>query len=437
MREGYSQHELLLLSNFVYIPACISDKPIGQIIDSYRDKDGSFTERSVAAAAAGGGMSVSDVRIVFTEMDKAIDNDPEFGTISASRRLNEPSVRGICYTDEKDGNPVVVFRGTGGTKEAWTDNFEGAYLKETKIQHIAGQFVKNECAIYRDITVTGHSKGGNLAQYVTVRENARVRECISFDGQGFGDDFISENKEAVRAASPKICSVSAYNYFVNILLVSIAGRCIYVANEPSLAGAHSPTTLLTNNTFDEDGNFISIRAQSPVCAGLDMITDRLTEALDPFPQRDKKLMSEVAGAGISGALTSTPDGIAENSIAPALGVALSGIGKRAVAIRYMIMGDQTLAAQSVSIDTKTIEGAAMSLASCATKIVTVREGVEAVRGDIEAAISVKVCAAHALTRSCEELERISLVLNRYADMLSDICRCYKESELAALMIVQQ
>ena len=437
MREGYSQQELLLLSNFVYIPACISDKPIGQIIDSYRDKDGSFTEESVAAAAAGGGMSVSDVRCVFTEMDKAIEKDPEFGTISASRRLNEPSVRGICYTDEKDGNPVVVFRGTGGTKEAWTDNFEGAFSEETKIQHLAAQFVKNECAIYRDITVTGHSKGGNLAQYVTVSENARVKECISFDGQGFGDDFISANKEAVTAASPKICSVSAYNDFVNILLVSIAGRCIYVANEASLSGAHSPTTLLTNNTFDEDGNFISLRSQSPVCAGLDHITDGITDALDPFPVKDKEVMSEVAGVAISGALTSTPDKIAENSIAPAFGVAAAGIGKRVVALKYMIMGDRPLAAQSVSIDTKTIEGAAQSLVSSAEKVMKVREGVEAIRGDIEAAISVKICAGHALLRSCEELERISLVLKRYADILSDISRCYKESELQALLLVRQ
>lgn len=37
---------------------------------------------------------------------------------------------------------------------------------------------------YDSITVTGHSKGGNKAQYVTVLSD-KVDRCISMDGQGF------------------------------------------------------------------------------------------------------------------------------------------------------------------------------------------------------------------------------------------------------------
>ena len=50
--------------------------------------------------------------------------------------------------------------------------------------------MKYECANYTDITVTGHSKGGNMSQYATVMCSGQVSKCISFDGQGFNKDFI-------------------------------------------------------------------------------------------------------------------------------------------------------------------------------------------------------------------------------------------------------
>ena len=84
---SYTQRELLLLSNFVYIPACVSEKTVKEIIDSFRDEGGSFTEESVIEAARGGGMSCADVATVFTCMDERISENPSFGNISAARRL--------------------------------------------------------------------------------------------------------------------------------------------------------------------------------------------------------------------------------------------------------------------------------------------------------------------------------------------------------------
>lgn len=435
MNEGYTQQELLLLSNFVYIPACLSDRPIKDVIDSYRDASGNFTEESVASAAAGGGMSCADVCTVFDEMDKVIKKDPGFGEISASRRLEAEDVRAVCYTDKKDENPVVVFRGTGGTKEAWTDNFEGAYLEDTRIQHIADEFVKNECAIYDEVVVTGHSKGGNLAQYVTVKENAKVSGCLSFDGQGFGDDFIRSNSDDVAKASPKICSVCAYNDFVGILLTSIAGRCIYVANEASLSGAHSSVTLLTNNTFDEDGNFISIRPQSAICAQLDRITDGITDALDPFPVTDKKAMSTVAGLGISSALTTPKENLAEQCLAPTLGAAAAELEKRFVAVKCLLKEADTPVTGSVSIDTALLEKAAKEISSSVTGIKRVLSEVDMLRQDLAVTISSKICGERALQEAVEDLEAICERMDRYAQTLAGVCRCYTNSESRALSLM--
>ena len=65
-----------------------------------------------------------------------------------------------------DGNIIVVFRGTTTVKE-WDDNGQGAYEYDTEQQIYALNYVNS---INSDrIVVTGHSKGGNKAQYTTVR----------------------------------------------------------------------------------------------------------------------------------------------------------------------------------------------------------------------------------------------------------------------------
>src|SRR5471030_1826429 len=83
-------------------------------------------------------------------------------------------LRFACFVDEED-NATVVFRGTTTTKE-WDDNGYGAYEYDTMQQIDALNYINN--LQYDNITVTGHSKGGNKAQYVTVLSSKIVR-CIS------------------------------------------------------------------------------------------------------------------------------------------------------------------------------------------------------------------------------------------------------------------
>ena len=51
-------------------------------------------------------------------------------------------------------------------------------------------YIKNLPKEYgNNITVTGHFKGGNKAQYVTIVTD-RIGRCVSFDGQGFSKEFL-------------------------------------------------------------------------------------------------------------------------------------------------------------------------------------------------------------------------------------------------------
>ena len=435
MNGTYTDQELLLLSNFVYIPASLSTRPIAEILDSYRDPSGTFTGESVAAAAAGGGMSVTDVVTVFCEMDKHIEDDPDFGKLSVSRCLEEKDVRALCYTGPKDNDPVVAFRGTGGTKDAWIDNFEGALYEDTRIQKIADDFIESECGIYRDIVVTGHSKGGNLAQYVTVKNEEMIKNCVSFDGQGFGDDFHRENKYEIGIASPKIKSVSAYNDFVNILLTGIAGTCIYVANEAGAAAAHSPTTLLTANSFDEDGNFITTRSQGAVAYELSRLTDRICSALSPFPADDKEVMSIIAGSAISLALTTPEDELMEGCLIPAAALTAVHLTGKMASVSKLFESLEKPVVRTVYIDTYGCRRASARIADQLHVIEEISRGVDEVRQNMSYTITTQIFAERALFSICERLTALLADVRRLSDLLRLVCDRYENAENEAALLM--
>lgn len=62
---------------------------------------------------------------------------------------------------------------------------------------------------YKNIVVSGHSKGGNLAEYVALLSDNVVR-AISYDGQGFSNDFYEKHRNINRNKSKKGKKIFAY-----------------------------------------------------------------------------------------------------------------------------------------------------------------------------------------------------------------------------------
>ena len=93
--------------------------------------------------------------------------------------------------EDADGNLIVVYRGTGDGK--WVDNGVGL-VEDSEAQKYALDYFEYIASKHSDkkLYVTGHSKGGNLAQYVTMfSENPeRILKCYSIDGQGFSVDAV-------------------------------------------------------------------------------------------------------------------------------------------------------------------------------------------------------------------------------------------------------
>lgn len=152
---------------------------------------------------------------------------------------------------------VVVFKGTQSPEE-WKDNFAGANLSDTPQQRNALVWFRQalrELGLqkYR-ITVTGHSKGGNKAKYVSILEE-RVSQCVSFDGLGFSELFMSKYRTQITRRQSLIESHSAEYDFVNFLFCNMGREFFYIASPLEKAGFarnHSPAAMLH---FSLDGRF--------------------------------------------------------------------------------------------------------------------------------------------------------------------------------------
>lgn len=146
-------------------------------------------------------------------------------------------VSAMCFVSPSDpDNAIVIFRGSNG-KEEWIDNGKGLGTSDTQYQKMALDYIEN--LPYDSITVTGHSKGGNKAQYVTILSD-KVDRCISMDGQGFSQEFIDKYSAEIRQKADCIKNYYLDGDFVNILMFPVPGaEQICIKGDQSVAGANN------------------------------------------------------------------------------------------------------------------------------------------------------------------------------------------------------
>ncbi len=160
-----------------------------------------------------------------------------------------------CFASEEESSEAVVaFRGTVDGDE-WVDNVEGSNCADTAAQQTALAFV--EGLPYSDITVVGHSKGGNKAQYVTILSD-KVTRCVAMDSQGFSQEFLDKYWAQIEEKAGLICNYSLSGDYVHILLYQLPGITSYYVNGDGVEGFlenHSSTSFFQYTT-DEDGNSV-------------------------------------------------------------------------------------------------------------------------------------------------------------------------------------
>ena len=169
--------------------------------------------------------------------------------------IQETTEKCVCFLNPNDNDSAIVaFRGTKGGDE-WVDNVEGFNQADTPAQLEAYEYIDN--LPYERITVVGHSKGGNKAQYVAIRcEN--VERCVSVDGQGFSQEFIDKYGPLIEKRSDNITNYSLSTDFVHILMYELPGaKHIYINGGNDVASVkenHSPNSVF-EYYIDDDGEW--------------------------------------------------------------------------------------------------------------------------------------------------------------------------------------
>lgn len=163
------------------------------------------------------------------------------------------------FKNPETSEAVVAFRGTAA--EEWKDNFTGGAgtdmadgVSTMQQQKALEWYRSQDMDGYSMITVTGHSKGGNKAQYIALLDDS-VSRCISFDGQGFSDEFVDRYRAEIEKNQGKITNHSVDHDYVNLLLNAIGQQIYYEGYDYGEGGFlenHCPNTYFQ---FDESGNY--------------------------------------------------------------------------------------------------------------------------------------------------------------------------------------
>ncbi|MBO4696905.1 MAG: DUF2974 domain-containing protein [Lachnospiraceae bacterium] len=207
---------------------------------------------------------IADARIVETHRDEAYGGG---GGISA-----------IFICDEYK-EAVVAFRGTADNE--WIDDCVGANKIDTLQQINAMEWYKSayEKLGLEDytVTVTGHSKGGNKAKYIGILSDTPDR-AVSFDGQGFSDEFIEHYRRRIQKRQGIIENHNIDFDYVNILMNDVGRKTYYVGydyGKHGFAESHCPNTFMN---FGENGEYtmqVNPNGQRPEMQILDQFFNSL------------------------------------------------------------------------------------------------------------------------------------------------------------------
>mgnify|MGYP000907444284 CR=1 FL=1 len=243
---------LLLLDNLIYLKEIDNDQSVKRVLG--------IAENQIANGKnpGTGGLEIEDWKKIINAFN-APENSHLKNYVVQNYVPNDNGMRAAAFVDNADAptDVNIVFRGTGSPYE-WHDNGEGGYLTETVQQRKAAEYINSLPKEWgNDLTVTGHSKGGNKAQFVTIVTD-RISRCVSFDGQGFSPEFFEKYAKEIAERKDFITSISAKSDYVNVLMIPIAGTRLYIDVEgESFIANHFPHIML-----DENGKLLPMGEES-------------------------------------------------------------------------------------------------------------------------------------------------------------------------------
>ena len=249
-----TDEQLMLLEQLTYLTDDVADAA-GVLLgpyDSVEDLLQQFDEEALQKLEDSGKTFNYTGAEKWAAIIRQIKNDADLYSLDIVDK--DDSVPALCFNDPDDPeHAVVVFRGTSG-KDEWIDNAIGLGVSDTERQKAALDYIEN--LPYDSITVAGHSKGGNKAQYVTILSD-KIDRCVSMDGQGFSQEFLDKYYAEIQEKGHCIKNYYLDGDFVNILMFPVPGSDqICIAGDRSVVGPanHCPSSFY-QFLRDEEGHW--------------------------------------------------------------------------------------------------------------------------------------------------------------------------------------
>lgn len=214
--------------------------------------------------------------------------------------------RSVLLINDSTGEAIVAFRGTA--EQEWKDNFTGGGATSaedgvsTAQQENALEWYESIYDEYGlenyDITVTGHSKGGNKAKYITLLSEDEVDRCLSFDGQGFSDEFFERYGDEILARQDLIENHNVDADFVNLLLNDVGDTTFYEAqNIDGVLQYHAPNSFFQ---VDENGNITMTVNEDGQAYAMEVADDLLNGYLRSMSDGEKAEALNLIGDLVQG-----------------------------------------------------------------------------------------------------------------------------------------
>jgi hypothetical protein len=284
------------------------------------------------------GMSVVEIINNYGTQDlKALLKDSSFTSYYNSVRVSNSSwgmsgynsgTVGAVFTDGS-GQITVAFRGTADGE--WPDN-SAAYGKVNPpsstspqqeealrwFEDVASNYEGRGFSASDDISITGHSKGGNKAQYITMFSiyGTLIDRCLNYDGQGFSDEAVADmiaryGEEYYEMQKRKIFGIYGENDYVhmqgNQQLVPEDQR--FYVSTPGREGLEGFPDYHDIFCMIVDGKLVYVADPGP----LGELAYNLVEDINKLPKEQQEAAARVIMSLLEG-IEGSPDGLHGESV---------------------------------------------------------------------------------------------------------------------------
>ncbi|SFC10799.1 Mbeg1-like protein [Streptococcus equinus] len=174
----------------------------------------------------------------------------------------------MVFTLPEINHHQLVFRGTDDTMIGWKEDFKLTYVQEIPAHRAAVAYLENYLEKYAGkVTVSGHSKGGNLALYAVAHVNDLLREQIEkvymLDAPGLQEKGLES--DGYKAIRERVTVIRPEESIVGIMLYNDIEPIVVKSNASGIM-QHALTSWQFN---EETGEIILAERQTDLSQNLE------------------------------------------------------------------------------------------------------------------------------------------------------------------------